>query len=451
MQGDLTTLMRARDGVKLCCFASRLVGQQLRTSISASEVSSTHIDASLLRRSCSTATGVVRSNCSQAAAGLRYQGTFASGSLFRNNSLLTSNITASFAARRTATTSTSSTQKLQETARSKVQSVLAAPSNAMQNAKQSVKTSTSAVYNQMPKPAQRWVSTMGKTGGLQRAVTLQIEGLWQAHKRKLIGVGAIVGMYLLWRTLFGFTSIFVNLSETMAEFGFLALAAAIVAFTMLYFRRLYTIDPNAVYRKAMVALNTNPGVLEVMGAPIAGSEVRAYVMTGGGIRFKGWWPRYRARRLQMIFPLKGTDKRGLVSLEAKKRQGRYGFKLLAVDVPTAAGKEQRLFLDGDDKLYTRGGVMSELRDPFLRAVSMQHTYEAEDEVDEAADDAAAAQEQRVQQASQVSSAPEPHDGGMYFSERIAYQAHKLTSKFQRPAASDSPATTKPASTWDTRS
>lgn len=57
-----------------------------------------------------------------------------------------------------------------------------------------------------------------------------------------------------------------------------------------------------------------------MGAPIAGSEVRAYVMTGGGIRFKGWWPRYRARRLQMIFPLKGTDKRGLVSLEAKKRQ-----------------------------------------------------------------------------------------------------------------------------------
>ena len=47
-------------------------------------------------------------------------------------------------------------------------------------------------------------------------------------------------------------------------------------------------------------------------------------------------------------------------------QGRYSFKLLAVDVPTAAGVEQRLFVDGDDKLYTRGGVMSELQDPFLR-------------------------------------------------------------------------------------
>ena len=50
-------------------------------------------------------------------------------------------------------------------------------------------------------------------------------------------------------------------------------------------------------------------------------------------------------------------------------QGKYGFKLLAVDVPTAEGAEQRLFLDGDDKIYTRGGVMSELRDPFLRVSS----------------------------------------------------------------------------------
>ena len=46
--------------------------------------------------------------------------------------------------------------------------------------------------------AQRWVSTVRKPGGLQKAVTLQIEGLWQAHKRKLIGAGAILSMYFLW-------------------------------------------------------------------------------------------------------------------------------------------------------------------------------------------------------------------------------------------------------------
>ena len=60
--------------------------------------------------------------------------------------------------------------------------------------------------------------------------------------------------------------------------------------------------------------------IQVMGAPLVGSELRASVMTGGSLRFKGWWPGYRARRVQMIFPLKGADKRGLVSLEAKKRQ-----------------------------------------------------------------------------------------------------------------------------------
>ena len=64
----------------------------------------------------------------------------------------------------------------------------------------------------------------------------------------------------------------------------------------------------------------------------------------------------------------------------------------------------------------------------MQAISMQHTYEAEDEVDEAADEAAAAQEERAKQALQLSSTPEPHDGGMYFTERIAYQAGKITSK-----------------------
>lgn len=53
-------------------------------------------------------------------------------------------------------------------------------------------------------------------------------------------------------------------------------------------------------------------------------------------------------------------------------QGKYSFKLLAVDVCTAAGAEQRLFIEGNDQLYTRGGVMSELRDPFLRVGCSNH-------------------------------------------------------------------------------
>lgn len=41
-----------------------------------------------------------------------------------------------------------------------------------------------------------------------------------------------------------------------------------------------------------------------MGAPLAGTDVRAYVTTGGGLRLKGLTPRLRYRRLHMIFPLK---------------------------------------------------------------------------------------------------------------------------------------------------
>lgn len=46
-------------------------------------------------------------------------------------------------------------------------------------------------------------------------------------------------------------------------------------------------------------------------------------------------------------------------------QGRYEFKLLAVDVPSVAGPEQRIYLEGDERIYNRGSVMRELRDPFL--------------------------------------------------------------------------------------
>lgn len=52
-------------------------------------------------------------------------------------------------------------------------------------------------------------------------------------------------------------------------------------------------------------------------------------------------------------------------------QGKYEFKMLAVDVPSAAGGEQRLFLEGDETLYNRGGILNELRDPFLRVLGLQ--------------------------------------------------------------------------------
>ncbi len=60
--------------------------------------------------------------------------------------------------------------------------------------------------------------------------------------------------------------------------------------------------------------------VQVMGAPIAGSDLRAQILTGGGLRLKNLRPRIRSRRLQMLFWATGTERRGLVSLEAKKQK-----------------------------------------------------------------------------------------------------------------------------------
>ena len=51
--------------------------------------------------------------------------------------------------------------------------------------------------------------------------------------------------------------------------------------------------------------------------------------------------------------------------------GELRFKLLAVDVPCVSGGEQRIYLEGGPALYERGGVLSVLRDPFIRVRQRQ--------------------------------------------------------------------------------
>lgn len=57
-----------------------------------------------------------------------------------------------------------------------------------------------------------------------------------------------------------------------------------------------------------------------MGAPLSGSNLRASVLTGGGLYVRGLRPKVRARRLHQLFPLTGSSRRGLVSVECKKKQ-----------------------------------------------------------------------------------------------------------------------------------
>ena len=229
----------------------------------------------------------------------------------------------------------------------------------------------------------------------KKAVSMQMESLWDRHQRKLYGLAACLVSYTVWKSMRFTASAFVNVSESLAVTGVTTLgASATLMAAAWYYRRTFTISPSAVYRMAMIRLNTHPGVLEVMGAPVVGSDVRASVLTGGGIKLFPK-PKLKKKRVQMMFPLKGSERKGLVSLEAKKnRSGKLVLSLLAVDVArersSLLGGQRteddtpydRIYIEGGIKQYERGNVLNELRKPFLNALKTDWQEVAEVEDDE---------------------------------------------------------------------
>ncbi|XP_077239282.1 uncharacterized protein LOC143880299 [Tasmannia lanceolata] len=217
----------------------------------------------------------------------------------------------------------------------------------------------------------------------REAVGLQIEAFVRRNSLVLMGAGGVVVCILLWRLMFGVANTFIGLSQGMAKYGFLAFASAIVAFAGLYLRSRFAINPDRIYRMAMRKLNTSAGILEVMGAPLSGTDLRAYVMSGGGLRVKNFKPTLSGKRCFLIFPIQGFERKGLVSVEVKKKNGQHDMKLLAVDIPMASGPDQRLFLIGDEEEYKiGGGLISELRDPIVKAMAAQKEFDDLDQKEE---------------------------------------------------------------------
>ncbi|CAF2112193.1 unnamed protein product [Brassica oleracea var. botrytis] len=165
------------------------------------------------------------------------------------------------------------------------------------------------------------------------------------------------------------------------------LALSLVSLRGLYLRARFTINPDKVYRIAMRKLNTAANILEVMGAPLTGSDLRAYVMSGGGITLKKFKPTIRSKRCFLLFPVQGAERKGLVSVEVKKKKGQYDMKLLAVDIPMASGPDQRLFLIGDEEEYrVGGGLISELRDPVVKAMAAAKEFDNLDRIEDEEDE-----------------------------------------------------------------
>lgn len=63
-------------------------------------------------------------------------------------------------------------------------------------------------------------------------------------------------------------------------------------------------------------------------------------------------------------------------------------KLLAVDIPMSNGPDQRLFLIGNEEEYRiGGGLISELRDPIVKAMAAEKEFEVLDDKEEEEDEA----------------------------------------------------------------
>lgn len=109
-----------------------------------------------------------------------------------------------------------------------------------------------------------------------QAAALQLTALWQSQGGRISFAAALGASYLLYRITLPAASLFSNapsqhpfLAASLAAAGSVAVVAAVAG----YVRARAAVNPERVYGLAMLKLNSHPGVLEVMGAPLAGRRL----------------------------------------------------------------------------------------------------------------------------------------------------------------------------------
>ncbi|GBF95546.1 hypothetical protein Rsub_08527 [Raphidocelis subcapitata] len=279
-----------------------------------------------------------------------------------------------------------------------------------------------------------------------QAAALQGAALWQAHSGKITAAAALGAAYLLYCLALPAAGLLTDAPERhplAARAAAAAACAAVVAGGAAWARARGAVRADRVYRLAMLKLNADPGVLEVMGAPLAGSPVRAEITSGGGVYLRdALWPRRRPRRLQMAFRVAGPARDGTAFVTVRRVKGKYDFKLLAVELdgvggavgagaavgahaakaaaafraaaagarggagpaagaaakePEAAGAAAggaaaaeagaeapaRIYLAGDAAALLEGSALRELAAPLARAAALEARHEIEDDLDAA--------------------------------------------------------------------
>lgn len=242
-----------------------------------------------------------------------------------------------------------------------------------------------AASSQAPAASRALADAANALGGARSAAQSAAERFWHQHSLKVYAAGGAVVVLGIWRSMLWVASSTVAVSESLASWGLFFMAAGVTALGATYISWRRTLSPNAVFRQALRKLSASRAVETTLGLPLRTSETRAFVLSGGNLRVKGYMPRWRRSRCHILFPVSGPLGRGLVSAEAKKVGGEYVFKLLALDVaPSGASTRQmetRVFVIGDDSVYAKHAILSELRDPLIATLAAEPAHEAEDDTE----------------------------------------------------------------------
>jgi len=179
---------------------------------------------------------------------------------------------------------------------------------------------------------------------------------WAGENRTVVGVlfGAVLVMYGFYRGSVRLMKFFFNVSDKQIfEMGFLVglITAVVVIVSGVLAHRHHNLRIDDAYKAAVSHLRNHEKVDKALGGFWAPRGFKGYQVESWDEAVKGSERRVRssyyeapARRVQMVFQVKGAAKDGLVSFEAYKRSGDYHFDMLSVDIDDG----EHLFLEGDD-------------------------------------------------------------------------------------------------------
>lgn len=338
---------------------------------------------------------------------------------------------------------TSRVKELKDTARAQMDAAAAAPERLKSAARESVRQRLIAVLG--PRAAESVMSGSVSLNPATHARNAVMRARAFAFRHR-VPIAAVVGTGATYVTYRGAIGVAQRVRGDAAprldgysRITTFALSAGVVTGAAVYLRARSTVNPEHVHAAVMRRLERHAGLREVLGAPIVPSEHRAIVTTGGV-----WTsgnrsminsmvptmgpPRFRDAKVHMAFTVEGTRKRGLVTVEAKKRGvlavDPYDYKLVAVDVSADDGGEHRVYLAGGSDRYVKQGEVTgmQLRESLVSVMSA--SYEREQRSEEDDEDA---ERRLVRNRKKAERAPKPLDkgGGMWPRERVTdYVAQK---------------------------